>query len=108
MFSGGGLAMELTEKEVVIIKAAIKSRNKSKFVQPVLFAIFVIALLAMLFGAMSGSDFAYLAVPLVFIAVMLPQLGGSPKYTELVDILEKQLPQNSTMEDVLSKELKKT
>ncbi len=100
--------MELTQKEVAIIKAAIKSRNKSKFVQPVLFTILVIALLAMLFGAMSGNDFAYLAVPLVFITVMLPQSGGSPKYTELVDILEKQLPQNPTMEDVLSQELKKT
>jgi len=99
--------MELTQKEVAIIKAAIKSRNKSRFFQPVLFAILVIALLAMLFGAMSGNDFAYLAVPLVFTTVLLPQFGGSPKYTELVDILEKQLPQNPTIEDVLCQELRK-
>jgi len=76
--------------------------------QPVLFAILIVALLAMIFGFMSGDEFAYLAVPLVFLTIMLPQLGGSPKYSELVDILEKQLPQKPTMEDVLSQELKKT
>jgi hypothetical protein len=68
----------------------------------------VVALLVMLFGSPSGDVFTYLAVPLVFLIIILPQLGGSPKYNELVDILEKQLPQSATMEDVLSQELKKT
>jgi hypothetical protein len=68
----------------------------------------VVALLVMLFGSLSGDEFTYLAVPLVFLTIILPQLGGSPKYNELVDILEKQLPQSATMEDVLSQELKKT
>ena len=102
------LAMDMTSKEVAVIKAAIKARNKSKLLQPVLFAILIVALLAMIFGFMSGDEFAYLAVPLVFLTIMLPQLGGSPKYSELVDILEKKLPQKATMEDVLSQELKKT
>ena len=100
--------MDMTSKEVAVIKAAIKARNKSKLLQPVLFAILIVVLLAMIFGFMSGDEFAYLAVPLVFLTIMLPQLGGSPKYSELVDILEKQLPQKPTMEDVLSQELKKT
>jgi hypothetical protein len=100
--------MDMTSKEVAVIKAAIKARNKSKLLQPVLFAILIVALLAMIFGFMSGDEFAYLAVPLVFLTIMLPQLGGSPKYSELVDILEKKLPQKATMEDVLSQELKKT
>ena len=99
--------MDMTQKEVKVIKAAIKSRNKSKLLQPVLFAILLGALLAMFFGSLSGDEFTYLAIPLVFITIMLPQLGGSPKYSELVDILEKQLPQNGTMEGVLSQELKK-
>tara|TARA_B100000809_G_scaffold251731_1_gene285573 strand:+ start:66 stop:368 length:303 start_codon:yes stop_codon:yes gene_type:complete len=100
--------MELTKKEVALINAAIKSKNKSKLFQPVLFAMLVGALLAMLFGSLSGDEFTYLAFPLVFLTIILPQLGGSPKYNELVDILEKQLPKNPTMEDVLSQELKKT
>jgi hypothetical protein len=102
------LAMDMTQKEVAVIKAAIKSRNKSKLIQPILFAVMVGALLAMLFGSLSGDQFTYLAFLLVFLTILSPQLGGSPKYSELVDILEKQLPQNPTMEDVLSQELKKT
>jgi|GEM_PF-2023466 len=98
--------MDLTPKEVAVIKAAVKSRSISKILQPILFAILVVALLAMLFGSLSGDDFTYLAVPLVLITVLLPQLG-SPKYSELLDILEKQLPKEPTMEDVLSQELKK-
>ncbi len=99
--------MDMTQKEVAVIKAAIKSRNKSRLFQPVLFAILVVMLLAMLFGSLSGDEFTYVAIPLVFLTIMLPQLGGSPKYNELVDILEKQLPQNDTMENILSQELNK-
>ncbi|QDE32253.1 hypothetical protein [Shewanella polaris] len=99
--------MDMTQKEVAVVKAAIKSRNKSKLFQPVLFAILVGMLLAMLFGSLSGDEFTYVAIPLVFLTILLPQLGGSPKYNELVDILEKQLPQNDTMESILSQELNK-
>jgi hypothetical protein len=67
-----------------------------------------VALLVMFFGSLSVNEFTYLAIPLVFLIIILPQLGGSPKYNELVDILEKQLAQSATMEDVLSQELKKT
>jgi ABC-type transport system involved in cytochrome c biogenesis permease component len=81
--------MEMTSKEIAIIKAAVKSRNKSKVLQPILFAILVVVLLAMLFGALSGDEFSALALPLLFITILLPQLGGSAKYHELVDILEK-------------------
>ncbi len=100
--------MDMSPKEVTVIKAAIKSRNKIKFIQPILFSVMVAALLAMLFDSLSGDTFTYLASLLVFLTIMSPQLGGSPKYSELVDILEKQLPQKTTMEDVLSQELKKT
>jgi hypothetical protein len=100
--------MDITQKEVAVIKAAIKSRNKSKALQPILFVILVGALVAMLLGSLSGDEFTYLAIPLVFLTIMMPQLGGSPKYNELVDILEKQLPLSTTMEDVLAQELKKT
>jgi hypothetical protein len=99
--------MDMTKQEVAVIKAAIKSKNKSKLIQPVLFAILIGALLAMLFGSLSGDEFAYLAIPLVFFTIMLPQLGSSPKYSELVEILEKRLPQNATMDDALSHELNK-
>lgn len=61
----------------------------------------------MLLGSLSGNEFTYLAVPLVFITIILSQPNGSPKYNELVDILEKQLPEESTMENLLSQELKK-
>lgn len=100
--------MELTQKEVALVNAAIKSKKKSKLFQPLLFSFLVGALIAMLFDYLSGEEFAYLAVPLVFVTVLLPQLGGSPKYNELVDILEKQLPQKPTMESVLVQEIKKT
>ncbi|GGI83849.1 hypothetical protein [Shewanella gelidii] len=100
--------MDMTQKEIAVIKAAIKARNKSKLIQPILFVVMVGSLLAMLFGSLSGDQFTYLAFLLVFLTLLSPQLGGSPKYGELVDILEKHLPQNPTMEDVLSQELKKT
>jgi hypothetical protein len=73
----------------------------------VLFAILVGLLIAMLFGVLPEEQFAYLAIPLVILTILLPQLGASPKYNELVDILEKQLPQHDTMESVLSQELNK-
>ncbi|MBN2841820.1 MAG: hypothetical protein JXM68_01955 [Sedimentisphaerales bacterium] len=99
--------MDLTSKEVAVINAAIKSRKKSKLLQPVLFSILVIALLAMLFGSISGDEFTYLSVPLVLITILLPYTGGAPKYNELVDILEKQLPREPTIENVLSNEIEK-
>ncbi len=102
MFSGE-LAMDMPPKEVEVIKA----RNQGNFLQLVIFALLIIALVAMLFGILSGDKFAYLAILLVFLTVMLPQLGGSRKYNELINILEKRLPQNTTMEDILSQELKK-
>jgi hypothetical protein len=99
--------MELTKKDVALINSAVKSKNKSKPLQVILFILFVIALFAMVFGFLSGQEFIYLAVPLVFLTILLPQLGGSPKYNELVDILEKQLPKNTAMDDILSEWLKK-
>lgn len=53
-------------------------------------------------------DMTQKEVAVIKATIMSPHLGGSPKYGELVDILEKQLPQKATMEDVLSEELKKT
>ena len=100
--------MDMTNKEMAVIKAAIKSRNMSRLLQPILFGLLVGALLAMYFGALSGDNFLYLSILLVLLTIASPQLGGSPKYSDLVDILEKQLPQNPTMEDVLSDELHKT
>jgi hypothetical protein len=99
--------MELTKKDVALINAAVQSKNKSKPLQVILFIIFIIALFAMVFDFLSGQEFTYLAVPLVFLTILLPQLGGSPKYNELVDILEKQLPKNTAMDDILSEWLKK-
>ena len=84
--------MELTKKEVALVNAAIKSKSKSKSLQHILFAFLVGALIAMLFGFLSGDEFKYLAVGLVVVTILLPQLGGAPKYNELLDILEKKLP----------------
>lgn len=99
--------MDMSQKEIAVIKAAMKSRNKSKWMQPVLFMILVGLLIAMLFGVLPHEQFTYLAIFLVFFTIILPQLGGSPKYNELVDILEKKLPQHDTMENMLSQELNK-
>jgi ABC-type transport system involved in cytochrome c biogenesis permease component len=86
--------MELTREEVVAIKAAVESRNKSKLLQPILFIILVAALLTMLLGSLSADEFTYLATPLVLITIMFPRLSGSSAYNNLVDILEKKLPKN--------------
>ena len=99
--------MDLTSKELAVMKAAVQSRNKIKFVQPVLFLMFVAALLARLFGVLSGDEFASVAVPLLLLTMLLPQLAGSPRYNELIDILEERLPKKQTMVDVLAEELKK-
>ena len=95
--------MDMTPKEV----AVIKTRNKGSFLQLVIFVLLIMALVAMLFGVLSSDKFAYLAILLVFLTVILPQPGDSRKYNELINILEKRLPQSTTMEDVLSQELKK-
>lgn len=97
--------MELTKKDVALVNAAVQSKNKSKLLQPILFIFLVVALMAMLWGSLSGQEFTCLAVLLIFLTILLPQLGGSPKYNELVDILEKQLPKSTMMEDTLSQGL---
>jgi len=99
--------MAMSLKEISVIKAAIQSRNRGKLLQPFLCIILIAALFTMILGAMSGEQFAYLAIPLIFLTLIQPQLGGAPKYSELVDILERQLPQKETMEDVLSQEIRK-
>ncbi|KAA1153111.1 hypothetical protein [Pseudoalteromonas distincta] len=100
--------MEFTKKEVLLIKAAIKSKDRIKIIQPILLLSFTVVLLAMLFNLISLEEFTYLAIPIIYITILLPQVFGSPKHYELVDILEKQLPKIPAMEDVLSQELKKT
>ena len=58
-------------------------------------------------GFISGDNFVYLSFLLIFLSIMSPQLGASPKYVELVDILEKRLEESPSMEGVLSEELRK-
>jgi hypothetical protein len=99
--------MEFTQKEALLVKAAIKSRNKNKILQPLLLIFLIVSVVIMTLGFISGENFTYISFFLIFLSIMSPQLGPSPKYVELVDILEKKLALSPSMEDVLSEELEK-
>lgn len=98
--------MDLTKEEVEITQAAVKSMSSFRWMPHLLFLALIVILLMMLFGLLSGEQFAYMAVPMVFLSAMWPQLRGAPKYAQLVGILERHLPQRVELVDILAQEVK--
>ncbi|WP_346838093.1 hypothetical protein [Microbulbifer sp. SAOS-129_SWC] len=83
--------MEFTQREVQIIKRA-ERRIKQAAVVRVLAILFLLAQIALFFLGQLGSDaLALSAFALVLLAVLVPQLGGAPRYEQLVSLLASKL-----------------
>jgi hypothetical protein len=83
--------MEFSEKELKLIAAA-KRKSSDALVKRVLILIAIsVGMGLMIAGKISPDCFAYVTVAAVFLAVAMPQLGGEPKYEDLVKLLDSKL-----------------
>lgn len=83
--------MQFTEKETRLIKKA-EMRVKQAVIVRVLAILAAIGLIALFFlGKLVPEELAAAAVGLVLLSVLAPQMGGAPKYEQLVSILASKL-----------------
>ena len=83
--------MEFSEKELKLIAAA-KKKTSDNLVKRVLILIAIsVGMGLMVAGKISPDYFANATVAAVFLAVAMPQLGGEPKYEDLVKLLDSKL-----------------
>ncbi|MBU2916848.1 hypothetical protein KO505_02595 [Psychrosphaera sp. F3M07] len=85
--------MKLTSQEIVTIKSAIKSRNKVKYLNYFLIWAHFLAILSLFLGLISTKELTVIAFLVVLMMIITPTYLGSPKYSTLLDILEKQVPE---------------
>ena len=89
--------MNFNEKELKIIKLA-EARVKQTVFLRVTAIVIAIALIALFFlGLVTSEELAYGAFGLALLSIIAPQLGGAPKYEQLVAVLtEKSKCQENT------------
>lgn len=87
--------MELSEKEVNLIKSAIKERKSKRYAQWLLIVLMLLSILGMYFGVIDSKEFSYVAFALVGVTVLHSYHYKSASYDQLLDILNKRVPDNS-------------
>ena len=82
--------MEFTKEEIGIIEKAeqyVKRAKRQQIMYMLLFLFFLIALFLTFLNLISFEEFSYIAIPLLFIAAIRPNLSKHLKYEVLVTIL---------------------
>ena len=82
--------MEFTKEEIRIIEKAeqyVKDAKRQQIMYMLLFLFFLTALFLTIFNLISFEEFSYIAIPILFITAIRPNLSKYPKYEVLVTIL---------------------
>jgi len=83
--------MNFSEKELKLIKLA-ESRVKQTVVLRITAIAIAVALITLFFlGMVTSEELAYGAFGLAMLSIIAPQLGGAPKYEQLVAVLTAKL-----------------
>ena len=88
------VSLNLTEKEIEKIRVAQKYIAQARFLGPLTFALFLAFLFPYFFGYMSDRELLYFLLPVIFFILFWPKMRGAPRYSELVELLEKTLEQD--------------
>ena len=87
--------MNFTKEEIETIQAAIKAKRITKLIKQILIISLVFIFFALFFDYLDTHVVKYLLIPF-FIMIVASPLAPGPMYDDLVDILEKHLPDNLT------------
>ncbi|TLM73180.1 hypothetical protein ACONUD_07460 [Microbulbifer harenosus] len=83
--------MKFTEKELKLIQKA-EARVKQMVLTRVIAIVIAVVLIMLFFlGLVSSEELAYGAFGLAVLSIISPQLGGAPKYEQLVSVLSAKL-----------------
>ncbi|MBN8430060.1 hypothetical protein JF535_04245 [Microbulbifer salipaludis] len=86
----------LSERELKLIQRA-EARVKQAVVFRLMAIVIALVLIALFFlGYLNPEELAFSAFGLALLSVVAPQLGGTPKYEELVAVLAKQRKQQQS------------
>ncbi|MES2319171.1 MAG: hypothetical protein V4631_16970 [Pseudomonadota bacterium] len=80
--------MKFSEDELKLIGAARKKSTDARVKRLLILFAIMIGIGLMIAGIVSADRIAYAAVAAVFLSIAMPQLGGGPKYEDLVKLLE--------------------
>ena len=94
--------MELSDKEIGLVKSAIRERKSKYLIQLFLLALMLITVLCMYLGYIDSKEFAYAAFALIIAAVSHNYRYKSASYEQLLDILSKRVPDNNLEAQVSS------
>ncbi|WP_066961001.1 hypothetical protein [Microbulbifer sp. Q7] len=85
-----------TERELKLIKRA-EARVKQAVMFRLMAIVIALVLIALFFlGYLNPEELAFSAFGLALLSFIAPQLGGAPKYEELVAVLAKQRKQQQS------------
>ncbi|MUH73191.1 hypothetical protein [Psychrosphaera haliotis] len=87
--------MELSDKEIGLVKSAIRERKSKHLVQLFLLVLMLITVLCMYLGYIDSKEFAYAAIALIIATISHNYHYKSASYDQLLDILSKRIPDNS-------------
>lgn len=80
--------MEFSEKELAVIAAAKKKTTAATFVRVAIVVAMLFGIALMFADVVIADHVVYVSIAAVLLAVARPQLGGGPKYEDLVRLLE--------------------
>ena len=80
--------MEFSEKELRLIAAARKQAADARVKRVLILIAMLVGMGLMIAGVVATDRFAYACLAAVIWSIALPQLGGGPKYEDLVTLLE--------------------
>lgn len=83
--------MEFTQKELALIAKASRKASNAKIIRVVLLIAMLIAVGCMFMDVFDSDKLAYGLFVAVLVAIAHPQLGGGPKYEDLVAMLKQKL-----------------
>ncbi len=101
--------MEFTNEEIKVIEKAEQSVKQTKRQLPfymVLSLFFFMALLLLIFNFINFKEFSYIAIPIIFMVAIRPNLNKNPKYDDLVNILSSKKPKIEKSIDELTNAIK--
>lgn len=81
--------MKFSEQELELIAEAKKKSAEVKVKRIFIICAMILGVVLMVTGTIAADKTAYLLVTAVFFSLGLPQLGGGPKYEDLVSLLDK-------------------
>lgn len=87
--------MELTQKEIKLVKSALRERKSKGIFQVLLLIFMLVTVLSLYFSLIDAKEFSYLAFAIIIASILHSFRYRSASYDQLLDILHKRVPEQS-------------